>query len=50
MPLPIQIVEGREPAVTSTRTPGVVIEALDIQYLHSGAMSIGPWGIDTIAE
>jgi hypothetical protein len=31
MPLPIQIIDGREPAVTSTRTPALVRDALDIQ-------------------
>jgi hypothetical protein len=32
MPLPIQIVDGREPALTSTRTPRLVIEALGIPH------------------
>jgi hypothetical protein len=34
MPLPIQIVDGRDPAVTSTRVPALVIEPWALSIVH----------------
>jgi hypothetical protein len=34
MPLPIQMVEGRDPAVTSTRVPALVIEPWALSIVH----------------